>query len=241
MKKIYVYCLTVGIAFLCSACGSKAYVNSPDSSEVSMEDSSESIVESSTYISSEDVKETTVFDAEGPAINANDNTENGSYAENYKDLINRIEQEDDNSDNYKYSLIYLDEDDVPELVVDYTGYYLSVYTYKDGEVVEQMDKCGYGVGGCVGYEYAPYKNSIRTFGHGTEDYGTNLYVIKDNELFLAYSITCYYDSEKTEYTNNTEEQLSNDELESRFKKIDAYEYEELKGEYSADEILTLLN
>ncbi len=167
-----------------------------------------------------------------------DNREDNSYAQSYIDLINSIEQ--DEPMKYNYSLIYLDEDDVPELLVDNTGYLLNVYTYRDGTVLEPMDNCAYGVGGCVYYEYAPYKNSIRTFGHDMENYYNNLYTIKDNELISTYYIKCYYESEDVEYGNNTEEELSDDELKSRFEEFNSYEYVDMTGEYSAEEIIGML-
>ncbi len=167
--------------------------------------------------------------------------ENGkisSYSEAYKAVINYNEKL--LSNGYTYSLIYLDEDDIPELVADASGYYLSVYSFSNGTVKEPMVTCAYGVGGCVAYEYAPYKNSIRVFGHDTDEYYNQLYTIKDNKLLSAYERISYYDSDKVEYNNYTDEQLTDAELEAKFKDLDSYDYEDLSGEQSAGEMLVSL-
>ena len=103
-----------------------------------------------------------------------------------------------------------------------------------------MVTCAYGVGGCVAYEYAPYKNSIRVFGHDTDEYYNQLFTIKDNKLLTAYERISYYDSDKVEYNNYTDEQLTDAELEAKFKDLDSYDYEDLSGEQSAGEMLVSL-
>ena len=60
-----------------------------------------------------------------------------------------------------YNLIYFDEDDIPELVTGKESYYVNLYTYHDGTVYKPMNHWGYGAGGNAGYEYSPYKNSLR--------------------------------------------------------------------------------
>ena len=62
-----------------------------------------------------------------------------------------------------YDLIYFDEDDIPELTVGRSGYYISMYTYDGGTVYQVMDHWGYGAMGNAGYEYSQKKNSLRNY------------------------------------------------------------------------------
>lgn len=60
-----------------------------------------------------------------------------------------------------YDLIYVDEDDIPELVACHRGYAVSLYSYWDGTVYTLMDDWGYGAMGNAGYAYSQRKNSVR--------------------------------------------------------------------------------
>ena len=60
-----------------------------------------------------------------------------------------------------YNLLYVDEDDIPELVIGHRGYFVTMYTYHDGKVYMLMNKWGYGISGNHGYMYIPGKNIIR--------------------------------------------------------------------------------
>lgn len=66
-------------------------------------------------------------------------------------------------DTLDYDLIYVDEDEIPELVAGKNGYWLSLYTYHDGTVYTLMDWWGYGVMGNAGYEYVPKANRMRNY------------------------------------------------------------------------------
>lgn len=72
-----------------------------------------------------------------------------------------LEEYEDNE--LSYNLIYLDEDEVPELALGMEGYWVSLYTYQDGAVYELMDQWPYGAGGNHGYEYIPHENVIRNY------------------------------------------------------------------------------
>lgn len=71
-----------------------------------------------------------------------------------------------------YALIYVNEDDVPELVADRDGYYVKLYTYADGQVKEVFD-WGYGAAGNGGYDYLPKGNTV--YGSSTEYGGAIVY------------------------------------------------------------------
>jgi len=80
--------------------------------------------------------------------------------EEYKSIINKYESE---YDNLKYDLIYFDNDNIPELVVDNSSYWLSMYSYKGDKMYPLMDKWSYGAAGNVGYDYAEKKGIIYNF------------------------------------------------------------------------------
>ena len=164
--------------------------------------------------------------------------ENGSfssYSEAYKAVIRLDELR---GSEYSYNLVYLNEDDEPELVKD--AGMLNVYSFSNGTVTQPMVNSAYGVGGCVYYEYAPYKNYLRTFGHDTEEYGNTLYTIKDNVLTCLYSENSAYESSKTYYENYTDEELTDKELEVKFNELNSYPFEELHGDHTKEEILAKL-
>lgn len=60
-----------------------------------------------------------------------------------------------------FNLIHLTSGDVPELVVDHSGYYISVFSWTDESLVPLMEDWPYGAGGNLGYEYLPGENVIR--------------------------------------------------------------------------------
>lgn len=60
-------------------------------------------------------------------------------------------------------LIYVDEDDTPELVVGREGYWVSMYTYCEGTIYTLMDQWPYGAMGNIGYEYIPRENRMRNY------------------------------------------------------------------------------
>ncbi len=159
-----------------------------------------------------------------------------SYAEAYKALIRLHEL---GKTDYTYNLIYLDDDDIPELVED--AGYLNIYSFSDGKVTHPLIDCAYGVGGCVYYEYAPYKSTLRSFGHGMEEYGNTIYSVKDNMLTTLYDEIGFYESTETKYINYTDEALSDEELKDRIDELNSYSYIEIYGEYQKEEILDMLN
>ena len=63
----------------------------------------------------------------------------------------------------QFALIDLMGNDVPELVAECPGYYVSVFTWTDGEVVPIIDQWPFGAGGNPGYEYLPGQGVIRNY------------------------------------------------------------------------------
>lgn len=84
-------------------------------------------------------------------------TPTSDWAIAYADKVRELAQE---TPELTYDLIYVNEDDIPELVADMTGYFVSLFTYADGQLHTVMDTWGYGAMGNAGYEYVPYGNVI---------------------------------------------------------------------------------
>lgn len=92
------------------------------------------------------------------------------WATAYMKIIKKMNKEDkaNKSDSffyspYKYSLIYFDNNSVPELVVGKNDYWVSMYTYdkKKKKVYTVMKRWPYGAAGNIGYYYLPKKNCLR--------------------------------------------------------------------------------
>ena len=192
-----------------------------------------------------------------------DNT-SGSY-DTWKDAYGQLIKID-NSEYYSmFSLAYLDNDEIPELVLDQVGYRLRVYTFKDGHAQQIGYDLSYGTGGNGGYEYASKKNCIRYY---STDYagviGYTNYLSKDNDdkLVTDYSITVNNyddlngnglpdDDEMTdkalenakgsiEYEAN-DKNLSSKEIKARIDEIENnYSFEGLCGIYEYVEFLDYL-
>lgn len=80
-----------------------------------------------------------------------------AYTEKVKELAS------ENGD-LQFALIALTGDDVPELVAEYDGYYIMVFSWSDGKVISLGEEYWpYGAGGNLGYEYLPGENLIRSF------------------------------------------------------------------------------
>lgn len=105
------------------------------------------------------------------------NGEFGSYQEAYE-AVSRVY--DLSGNRMEYNLIYFDEDDIPELVVGGSGYWMSMFTYDAGQVYCLMNEWGYGAFGNAGYEYVPGKNSLRNY---DADMGINVF----NITYMAIS------------------------------------------------------
>lgn len=89
---------------------------------------------------------------------------NGEFADHREayDAASRL-CELEGPEDRTYDLVYVDEDETPELVAGVNGYYTSLYTFRDGRIYTLMDRWTYGVMGNVGYEYAPRKNNLRNY------------------------------------------------------------------------------
>ena len=118
--------------------------------------------------------------------------EEKAYIPAYVKIIEQFEAE---YDELGYDLIYLNEDELPELVVGREGYWVSVFTYAAGEAHTLMDDWGYGAMGNSGYEYIPGENMMRNY---NTDYAgavlkTTYFGMDENqeiEIFVYLEMSC---------------------------------------------------
>ena len=172
----------------------------------------------------------------------------GEYALAYKEKIASIEKahraeqtkilEDDPEydltlfTNLAYDLVYVDDDDIPELVVTNPGYYTALYTYADGKVVYCMkdesnpeDEHGwaFGAAGNGGYDYSPKLNVIRNYNN---DYAGLIRYITYNKIdSTSHQLVPVYDKElKVFYftDKNQNGEVDEDELNNFSEEATAY-------------------
>ena len=172
----------------------------------------------------------------------------GDYAKAYKEKVAEIEKAhkaeqtkilEDNPDyditqfaNLAYDLVYIDDDDIPELVVTNPGYYTALYTYADGKVVYCMkdemvpdDEHGwaYGAGGNAGYEYSPRINTIRNYNN---DYAGLIRYINYSKLdATTHQLVSVYDKELKMYffeDKNNNGELDENEADAASEEATAY-------------------
>ncbi len=172
-----------------------------------------------------------------------------SYQEAYEAVSRLL---DACGEGVTYDLLYVDEDEVPELAAGVDGYYVSLYTYSEGNVYMLMDKWPYGAMGNAGYEYAPKKNNLRNYNSdyaGAIVYTTYMAVNKQHELDTEAQIkTVNFDDANQNGILDEEEmgsvgyygisylygeQVSDEEWAS----YDAGEYEMLQGTMSLEELI----
>lgn len=156
----------------------------------------------------------------------------------------------------KYDLIYIDDNEIPELVAGINGYYVSLYSYSDGKVYCLMDDWAYGAFGNMGYEYVPGENSLRNYNTdlaGEILHTTYMTVTQGNVIDVFVQITThnYFDFNGNGATNENGETSSGsysvsyidgkEVSEEEMISYDRGEYEDIEGKMSLDELLAELN
>ena len=81
------------------------------------------------------------------------------YAEEYIKIIDEVAAEYPDS-NLTCDLIYFNNDDIPDLVIGVSGYWVSLYVYENGTVYNPIDNWAYGAMGNTGYDYLEKKGAI---------------------------------------------------------------------------------
>lgn len=74
----------------------------------------------------------------------------------YLEIVKSLSEK---SSDFKFNLVYFDDDDTPELVADRLGC-LNMYTYKNDEIKVLIDGWDYGSAGNTGYSYAQRKGLV---------------------------------------------------------------------------------
>ena len=124
--------------------------------------------------------------SENTSSNSNNSTyDKDAYVQKIKEINNEY------SDlNLKYGLVYIDEDDVPELIVDCELYWQSIYKLKNGKVVSIAENDPYGTHGSSGYSYIPRKNIFIRYATDYDGYGYEIY---DENMEMKYSVYGSFD------------------------------------------------
>ena len=115
-----------------------------------------------------------------------------------------VKEMDINEDEYLFSLIYIDDDDIPELIVDNEYYYFSVYTYNGSEAIiakyvvdpeYSEDNFSYGTYGSE-FGYNERSGYIYDDWYGMDDVSytthTTAYKYENNCFTLEYDLSCTY-------------------------------------------------
>ena len=160
----------------------------------------------------------------------------------YIEIIDSYEKQEEKSQSYniKYSLLYVTDDDIPELLVDCCSYWISLYTYVDNKVYPIMEYNPYGTWGRM-YEYR-YREGIiyspcYSFEGDTQINYDELYKINDN--YVLEALYTYSNSLSYKWNSENEVKYYFDANEISKEQYDEYlgsKYEILEGVYSAEEI-----
>ena len=181
-------------------------------------------------------------------------TQDLDYKTAYAEKVRELAADDD---TLLFALIDLTGNDVPELVAEHFGYYVSVFTWEDGAIITLMDQWAYGAGGNMGYEYLPGCNVIRNFNNdhaGAIVYESYMTVNDACEIVSLYddelSIWHIRDSNGNGHIDEDEEYSEEPIYYYGSTEVSAEVYatyqitgdfERISGDTSAEEILVQLN
>ncbi len=248
MKNNYLLSV-VAVMLLLSGCGSSASSSAEAVSVPSVESTeaaSKFSVESTDAASESSVEDNVV--------------ENTDYKKAYAEIVQSFKSDESPT---SYDLIYVDEDDIPELVVGNPGYWVSLYSFKNDQTYCLMDQWAYGAMGNSGYTYAPKKNVLY---NGNADYAGSIYYnsymsINDGgELATSYwSMDINFDdvngdeipSEEeletaegrtydTKYYSEINKDMSEEDIKKIIDEYSAFEYEQIEGTQDYNSIMEQL-
>ncbi len=164
------------------------------------------------------------------------------------------------AEDVTYDLIYVDDDDIPELVAGKSGYYVSLYTFKNGHAHCHMHQWPYGAMGNAGYYYAPGKDLFTNTNFdqaGAIQYDTYMSTREDEELGEDFCAKYTWfndangngepdDDEETtgdfekpyseSYWNYTDKNMTTEEIKAEIERLDSLEYKEVCGSISFEEL-----
>lgn len=186
------------------------------------------------------------------------NGEFESYAQAYEAAITLSELEGvaasvtEYGGEFLFDLIYVNEDEIPELVSGREGYFVNLYTYQDGTLYTLMNHWAYGAMGNSGYEYSPGKNSMRNYNADQAGAIMNTYYMRINEKneietpMWIESIN-YIDSNENGVLDEGEEygagpdyingeKASPEEVEAVYAAYDMGDYQYIKGRMPVEDV-----
>lgn len=170
--------ITVGI--LLTACGSRGEEKAEQESQPEEQDELQTEMQSDVQVE---------FQIEfQPEPELKMNTDN--WAQAYFSVIAELQEDWGDLEGIDFGLIYVNDDDIPELVFGHDGYWVSLYTWQDGQVYAVMDKESYGTWGRF-YTYVPFQNVIREYAYYYFDY--------DDDGFTRRCYDDFYQIEETTY------------------------------------------
>ena len=178
------------------------------------------------------------------------------YAEEYIKIIDKVTAEYPDS-NLTCDLIYFNNDNIPDLVIGISGYWVSLYVYENGTVYNPIDNWAYGAMGNTGYLYQEKNGAIFNY---NSDYAGGIlttsiakYNSKHDFDYLAHrdkgadidSTDSMYeevqkDLEKTGGYYYNDQKISEEEFNNKVKELsvstDVNDYKGLDGSKTAEEI-----
>ena len=80
--------------------------------------------------------------------------------EDWKEAYRTVIEENRNESGIRFALTDVDGDELPELLADWQGFRLRMYTWKDSHLAMPMEDWPYGAAGNMGYDYIPGENII---------------------------------------------------------------------------------
>ena len=146
--------------------------------------------------------------------------------------------------NLKYDLVFIDDNNTPELVVTDSRGWIIVYTYDAGKVINALgddEVWPFGVGGNAGYSYVPKKNivfnSSNEFAGMIRNYA--FYELKGTKLVQSYTLSeIHFDDDKNNKTPDENDEYKEEPTAyyKNDKKIKKDEFEKLLVTSGADDL-----
>lgn len=206
------------------------------------------------------MKQTTENASANTSVNTNTTKTQKEYAKEYLKIIDEVRAKYSNTD-LKYDLIYFNNDNIPDLVIGVSGYWVSLYVYEDGKVYNPVDEWSYGAMGNVGYDYLEKKGAIYNynsdFAGGVGTSSISIYNSKhefdtlshrDKGADMVPTDPMYEevqkDLEKTAGYYYNDQKISEQEFNNKVKEMsvstDSKDYKTLDGSKSIEEIKSQL-
>jgi ABC-type glycerol-3-phosphate transport system substrate-binding protein len=181
----------------------------------------------------------------------------------HKDELNDIIENNPDYDisslkNLKYDLVFIDDNNTPELVVTDSRGWITVYAYEGGKIVNALgedERWPFGIAGNAGYEFIPKKNVVffrsNEFAGMIRDYA--YFELKGTKLEQSYVLSeVHFNDDKNDRTPDENDEFLEeatayykDDKKVSEKEFNKYlvikDAEELTGKKSYTEIIAALS